>query len=65
MLATMVAVAQDPQFTSMNLNKGAKESEPDWKRKKCKSCRNISRCHVHIPYKHPNKQACKAYLKRN
>jgi len=39
-----------------------KEAEPVYKRKKCKSCRNINHCHG--AYKHPNKQACSAYSKR-
>ena len=61
-LAAMMAATQDPQFTSMNLNKGVRESEPDWKRKKCKSCRSISYCHG--AYQYPNKQACKEYQKK-
>lgn len=36
--------------------------EPDFKRKKCKSCSQINSCHG--VYKYHNKQACEYYSKR-
>lgn len=34
-------------------------SDPEWKRKKCKSCKSFSSCRVN-----PNQQACSEYKKR-
>ena len=40
----------------------SKVIEPNFKRKKCKSCSQINSCHG--AYKYPNKQACEYYSKR-
>lgn len=41
--------------------------EPDWKRKKCKSCRlfskHVSKCAIGV-YTSPNQQACNHHQKR-
>ena len=53
---TMAAMGNEmPEMPSNKI-----QAEPDWRRKKCKSC-NLFPCK---PYHNPMKEACEKYQKR-
>ena len=54
--AMLAAQAENPHFSPYPVSN---KPEPEWKRKKCKSCKDWHWCR-----NNPNSQACDQYTKR-
>ena len=55
--AALASTSEDRRF--LDMHNSVPKSEPDWKRKKCKSCGSLKYCGVN-----PKRSACKQYKKR-
>ena len=63
-MAVVSAMAAQSEFSESGFNfSKQKNPDPEWKRKKCKSCYNFTMAYQECP-KNPNNPACKLYCKR-
>lgn len=58
--AALATAAENPNF--LNMHNSAPMAQPDYLRKKCKSCKSFHAGWGSCGY--PNHQACKNYIKR-
>ena len=58
--AMLAAQSENRNFSPYTVDN---RPEPEWKRKKCKSCYNFTMAYQQCP-RNPNNQGCKNYMKR-
>ena len=62
-MATMMSAASNRGFSG-DFSANQRKIEPDYKRKKCKSCKNYNYGAGYGKCAYPNNQACENYVKR-